>query len=429
MKNFIYILFGLLLGCSSLRDVNYHIYVEDGSTEKAYTLEDLWNHKRNNKRINLNKVKGIEIDIEKFMYNRLTEKEFQVLKECHAVEYIRLIYPNGHLENDYSIELKEAFSGMKDLKEISMKLDSADHIPNLFPEKNKLQNITIEGNFIKEVSVNFSQKSLENLVVNCSTNRFGFSGKDYSELRSLRLNINGKIKELEFSSLKELELLSLITKGKIKELDFSGLNELKRLILITKGKMEEPDVSGLKKLEFFSFHNDEVEYLSNDFFELPNLQTLILKVPKLKMINENISNLSLLKSLVFTSYEITELPESLSNLEHLRQFSINTIGRIISLKPLTTVPKLERLYISGFNLIEIVDEVLLMKKLKFLEFTLRQLVNQDLSPLGPLGKLKEIRFKTIYVERDGDNYIRKDLSDSTKNEILNQLKKVLPEHF
>lgn len=419
-----------LVGCSGLRNVNHHIYVEDGSIEKAYNLEDLWNHKRNNQRINLNKVKAITIDIDKFAYNRLTDKEFQVLNECHAIEYILLIYPMGYLENDFSIELKEAFSKMNDLKEIYMKLDSADHIPNLFPENNELQNITINGNFVKELSVNtLSQKSLKNLVVKCSTNQFSFSGKDYSQLLSLSLNINGEMEELDFSGLKKLERLSLITNGKIQKLDFSGLKSLERLSIRFNGKIEKLDFSGSMKLKYLSFHNDKIEYLPNDFFEHPDLQKLIIYAPKLKKLDEKVSNLKSLESLTFMSYEVVKLPESLSKLKHLRQFSIKTIGRVISLKPLTHLPKLERLYISGFNVIEVVDEILLMKKLKFLDFTLRPLINQDLSPLGKLEKLKEIQFTTYYVERDGDNYIYKNLPDSTINEVLDQLKQVLPEHF
>src|SRR5690554_7851385 len=169
---------------------------------------------RNNKRINFNKVKAITIDIEKFMYNRLTDKDFQALQECHAVEYILIKYPKGFLENDYSLELSEAISGMEKLSQLHVKLDSADYIPNLFDISNKIQKITIEGNFIKEASANsFSQKSLKVLGVNCSTNSFSFSGKDYSELLSLSLNINGKIGELDFSSLKKLEGLNSIIDG------------------------------------------------------------------------------------------------------------------------------------------------------------------------------------------------------------------------
>ncbi len=406
MKHLIYILFGLLVGCSGVRD--YHNYYLNGNPHKVHSLVDLAISQRKNQRINFNKVKNIVINIENVKTNRLTEKGFQLLKECHAIEYIYIIYPQGYLKNDFSIELVEAFSEMEKLSQLHIKLDSADYIPNLFDLSNSIEKITIEGNFIKEASVNtLSQKSLKVLYINCSTNSFSFSGKNYNDLELLSLSINGKIKEL----------------------DFLGLKELKKLTLGITGKIEEPDISDLKKLEFLSFHNDEIEYLSNDFFELPNLQALNILTPKLKKINENISNLSLLKSLGFTSYEINELPESLSKLENLRQFSINTTDSIISLKPLTTLPMLERLYISGFNLIEVVDEILLMKKLKFLKFTLRPLVNQDLSPLGQLEKLKEIQFKTTYVERNGDNYIRKYLSDSTINEVLDQLKKVLPEHF
>ncbi len=401
MKNLIYILFGLLLGCSGLRDYN-------SNPKKVYSLVELAVNQRSNKRINFNKVEGVVVDIEKLKINRLTEKGFELLSDCHAVEYILIKYPKGYLENDYSLELSEAISGINGPKEIYMTLDSADYIPNVFHRSNEIQQITIEGNFIKEASVNtLSQKSLKVLYINCSTNSFSFSGKNYNDL----------------------ELLSLIINGKIKELDFLGLKELKKLTLVITGKIEEPDISDLKKLEFLGFRNVKIEYLSNDFFELPDLKTLILSVPKLKDLNENISNLKSLKHLIFTSYEINELPESLSKLENLRQFSINTTDSIISLKPLTTNPKLRNLSISGINILEVVDEVLLMKKLKTLDFDLRPLLNQDLTPLGQLEKLEEIGFKTAYVERDGDIYIHKELPDSTINEVLDQLKKVLPEHF
>ncbi|WP_133122246.1 leucine-rich repeat domain-containing protein [Brumimicrobium salinarum] len=406
MRNFIYILFVFLVGCSGMKNIHHNYYLND-SPGKVHSLVELVVSQRNNKRINFNKVKAITIDIEKFMYNRLTDKDFQALHECHAVEYILIKYPKGFLENDYSLELSEAISGMEKLSQLHVKLDSADYIPNLFDISNKIQKITIEGNFIKEASANsFSQKSLKVLGVNCSTNSFSFSGKDYSELLSLSLNINGKIGELDFSGLKKLE----------------GLN------LIIDGKIEELDISGLKKLEYLNFYNDEIEYLPNDFFELPDLQTLIVSVPKLKELNERIKNLKSLESLLFSSYEIIELPESLSKLEHLEWVSINTIGKV-SLKPLTSLTKLKRLSIYGINLLEVIDQILLMKKLKVLDFNLQPLLNKDLSPLGQLEKLKEIRFKTTYVEVDGDNYIPKDLPDSTKNKVLHQLKQVLPEHF
>src|SRR5690554_2658786 len=384
MRNFIYILFVFLVGCSGMKNIHHNYYLND-SPGKVHSLVELVVSQRNNKRINFNKVKAITIDIEKFMYNRLTDKDFQALQECHAVEYILIKYPKGFLENDYSLELSEAISGMEKLSQLHVKLDSADYIPNLFDISNKIQKITIEGNFIKEASANsFSQKSLKVLGVNCSTNSFSFSRKDYSELLSLNLNINGKIEELDFS--------------------------------------------GLKKLEYLNFYNDEIEYLPNDFFELPDLQTLIVSVPKLKELNERIKNLKSLESLLFSSYEIIELPESLSKLEHLEWVSINTIGKV-SLKPLTSLTKLKRLSIYGINLLEVIDQILLMKKLKVLDFNLQPLLNKDLSPLGQLEKLKEIRFKTTYVEVDGDNYIPKDLPDSTKNKVLHQLKQVLPEHF
>jgi len=383
-RSLFFILFIFFVSCS--RYGGMYIKQKLEYPKKVHSLIDLADNKRNNKRINFNKVKGVVVDIEKLKNNRLTEKGFEILKDCHAVEYIRLIYPKGYLENDFSIELSEAISKMNEPKEIYMTLDSADYIPNVFHGSNEIQQITIKGNFIKMVSVNtLSQDNLNILSINCSTDCFNFNGKDLSHLESL----------------------SLIIKGKTQNLDFSGLKELK----------------------YFNFINEEIENLPDNFFELPNLLTLILSFPGLKKINENISNLKSLKTFLFTSYEINELPGSLSKLEHLDWVSINTNGKVESLKPLTKLPKLKRLSISGINLLEVVDEVLLMKKLKALDFSLHPLLNKDLSPLGQLEKLKEIRFQTTYTERDGDNYIRKDLSDSTKNEILNQLKKVLPEHF
>ena len=304
----------------------------------------------------LSKMKNIPIkEIQQLGINTSTLKEdwIPIIGRLDSLKLISYTTSQDTNRNVYRFagDLRKQMNTLENLKSLWIFVDTASIFPNLFPEKNQIENLSISGD-----TIGIIPSSIANM----------------KHVQRLYISIHN-LKKLPKSIGDLTQLLNLYIKTE----------QLKSLPL---------NLSQLSKLEYLVISSNSLDTIPNIWNGMNSLLDFRVWAPSLQVIEGNMSVLPLLYNLeIHKAFHLESLPKDIGSIPNLTNFHLDGIQKIISLGNISDSKSLHYLGLEVKHLSNYIQDIKKLGKLNRLSISLSEVLNLKFSEIRALRKIRKIR--------------------------------------
>ncbi|MBD3215974.1 MAG: hypothetical protein GF311_25405, partial [Candidatus Lokiarchaeota archaeon] len=340
--------------------------------------------------ISENKITGIRINRSKLRKLPARIGKFSSLK--------RLELPNNNLD-----EIPNSIVNLKSLKKLDLSNNKFSHIPETIGKLKALEYLDLSLNNLKSLPESIKNLQLLQTLI--------LDSKSLENFKVLvdKLKKNGVIVTKRFqsvaeeNSIKDLESLANTKLSEVKNLDYNrkvGYTLSKKKI--TGIKMEGCELKNLPdslfKLSFLKrlvLYRNKLSNITESIGNLENLEYLDLRENHLKNLPESMKRLESLTTLGLGGNKFKNLPDSICNLKKLEILHLGINNFIHFPENVTELHSLRKLYLHGNKISNIPESIENLTNLKHLDLSRNNLETLPDSITQKL--LKKLKNNGVFV--------------------------------